>query len=341
MNFIMNKKTLPFNVKQTSTMIDKGTLTFNHPCQRPAGQWDIEKESLLIDSILRMFVPAIYGIQEELNGQKTYSIIDGKQRLTAIHRYLKDEFSLSNDLDEITLDSGGTFELAGKKFSELDTAVQETIKSFTLSFAIIEIDENDNEDQIVEEIFYRLNNGAAVSKQHLTFISTSPMVQNFVNDIIKNHNLFIQVAKFSDSQRKKSDPQISVLQTIMILSGLDYESLSAKHIEEFFQNKQISQELLDNVKQYFTILSDTFENQPNKFVQKIHIHSLCHLISKNMNQLDKVKDFILWYSENNKPADAYKNYCGAGNIKKEKTLSRLEGIEKEFKNWLKKQQSND
>jgi hypothetical protein len=330
----MNKKTLSWNVKQTVSMIDKGTLTFDHPCQRPAGQWQTEKESLLIDSILRMFIPPIYAIQIVNGDQKTYSVIDGKQRLSAIHRFLNDQFALS-ELEPITLESGGNFELSGKLFSELEQEVQEEIKGFTLSFCIIEIEENEDEENIIEEIFYRLNNGSPVSKEHLTLISTDQNIQNFVNETIKNHSLFTSVSHFSEGQRKKSDPQMAILQTIMILSGSEFESMAAKHIREFFKDTEVRQELFDDVNKYFTIISDCFDNKYTKFIQKIHISSLSYLIKNNMNKIEKVKDFILWYSENNKKGDDYRRFCGAGNVKKDITLKRLDGIQKEFDNWSK------
>jgi hypothetical protein len=333
---LMNKKTITWNVKQALSMMEKGTLKFDHPCQRPAGQWNEERESLLIDSILRMFVPPIYAIQEKNeNDSKIYSVIDGKQRLNAIQRFLKDQFALSN-LKNITLESGGNFEITGKKFSELDPAVQEEIKGTSLSFCIIEIEENDDEDQIVEEIFFRLNNGSAVSKQHLTLISTPENIQEFVNKMMF-HDLFTKVAKFSDSQRKNSDIQMSILQTVLILSGKEFNSLSAKDIQEFYQNNQIDNQLLIKISDYFDQLAGIFNGEQNKFIQKIHIHGLCYLLSKNQDQFEKVKEFILWYSVNSKAGDRYRSYCGAGNIKKDKTANRLEGIEKEFQSWLKKE----
>jgi hypothetical protein len=316
--------------------LKKQILTFNHPCQRPSGQWTIEKESLLIDSMLRMFIPPIYCIQENEEGNKTYSVIDGKQRLTAIQRYLTDQFALT-ELDPIILESGSEkFELTAKKFSELAPEVQEEIKGFTLSFCIIEIEETDNEDQIVEEIFYRLNNGEKVSNQHLTLISTGKNIQEFVNKMMI-HDLFTKVAKFTESQIKKSDPQMAILQTILLLSGKEFDSLSAKDIEKFYQNNQIDDQFLIKISDYFDQLMTIFNGEFNKFVTKIHIPSFCYLISKNQDQIQKVNQFILWYSNNSKGGDRYRAYCGAHNIKKENTKNRLEGIEKEFQNWFKKQ----
>lgn len=59
----MKRSPISWNVKQVVTMINKGTITFDNPVQRPGGQWKIEDKSLLIDSALRMFVPDVYAIK--------------------------------------------------------------------------------------------------------------------------------------------------------------------------------------------------------------------------------------------------------------------------------------
>jgi hypothetical protein len=72
---------------------------------------------------------------------KEYIIIDGKQRLSELHRFLNDKFALADleELKNVELDSGGTFNIAGKLFSELPQEVQEEIKGFSVKFLVFEI----------------------------------------------------------------------------------------------------------------------------------------------------------------------------------------------------------
>ena len=54
--------------------------------------WDIERKSLLIESImLRIPIPAFY-LQEDMKGNKL--VIDGLQRLSTIYSFMNNEFCL-------------------------------------------------------------------------------------------------------------------------------------------------------------------------------------------------------------------------------------------------------
>lgn len=124
--------------------------------QRAEGQWNGKQESALIESILKDYpVPNIYALENE---DKTWSIIDGKQRLTTIKRFMKDEFALSRSMPEVEVD-GEVFDIAGKRYSELDEKVQVKITDFTLP--IVGITGANEDDK--RAIFARLNNGASLT----------------------------------------------------------------------------------------------------------------------------------------------------------------------------------
>ena len=86
-------------IKALNEGIENGNIVFNHPMQRKPGQWDIEQQSLLIHSILANFaVPQTYALQMFDGDYDSFSVLDGKQRLTTIYDYMKDGFKLSEDL---------------------------------------------------------------------------------------------------------------------------------------------------------------------------------------------------------------------------------------------------
>lgn len=89
----MIKTTLNWTVKNLKSMYDgKNTLQMDHAIQRQSGQWDGDrlKKSLLIHSILANYpVPPIYCLKEAVNEKDySYSILDGKQRLTTTFDYI-------------------------------------------------------------------------------------------------------------------------------------------------------------------------------------------------------------------------------------------------------------
>lgn len=333
----MQRKSLSWSVKQVSTMINKGTIVFDNPVQRPAGQWKDEDKSLLIHSILEMFVPDIYAIQEKQESGNTYSIIDGLQRLTIIHSFINDEWQLT-ELPQIKLESTGEkFNISGKKFSELPEEVQDEIKSFMLAFKLIELDDNDDEESIVNDIFYRLNNGKVVSKEHLALVSAKKNVQEFVKRMITEHKLFTDVAHFTPGAIKKSDKQMTILQSIVLTSGLDFCTFAAKDIEKFFITSTITDEVLNRTEELFTVIADSFNNEYNKFCTKVNITSMVGFLNTQKSKHESI-NFITWYSKNSKPGDAYKNNCGAGSTKKEKVNGRIKGLKELFEKWQREQE---
>lgn len=333
----MQRKTLSWSIKQVNTMINKGTIVFDNPVQRPAGQWKDEDKSLLIHSTLEMFVPDIYAIQDKHESGNIYSIIDGLQRLTTIQSFLNDEWTLT-ELPQIKLESTNEkFNISGLKFSELPEEVQDEIKGFMIAFKLIELEEDDDEETIVDDIFYRLNNGKPVSKEHLALVSAKKNVQEFVKRIITEHKLFTDVAHFSAGAVKKSDKQMTILQSIVLVSGLDFCTFAAKDVEKFFAANDITDEVLNRTEGLFTVIADTFNNEYNKFCTKINITSMVGFLN-NQEKQGQAKYFLAQYPKASKPGDVYKEHTGAGSTKKEKVNGRVKGLTELFVKWVGTQQ---
>ena len=85
------------SLKSISDMTDSNSIDISPKYQRRE-RWDDKRESELIESfLLNIPVPPIYLAEDEYG---TYSIIDGKQRVTAINRFLNDKFQL-RDLGKV------------------------------------------------------------------------------------------------------------------------------------------------------------------------------------------------------------------------------------------------
>jgi hypothetical protein len=132
------------------------------PYQRESSVWSLEKQQLFIDSLLNGYdVPKIYlhdlrGIEET----KVYAVVDGKQRLTTIWRFLTNEFPLASDFriepnNYPELPPDAVPPAAGMYFRDIDPIWQEVLKSTFLAVVLIQ---NAREEDI-EDLFSRLNNG--------------------------------------------------------------------------------------------------------------------------------------------------------------------------------------
>lgn len=99
--------------------------------QRKAGIWDAKRQSRLIESLLiRIPLPALYMDEQ---GIEKYAVVDGVQRLTAIHRFL------SPKADSPLVLTGLEFltDAEGKRFSELPGVYQRRINEATLVAHVI------------------------------------------------------------------------------------------------------------------------------------------------------------------------------------------------------------
>lgn len=81
-----------------------GKLDLDPPYQRRS-VWNLEYKQFFIDSLIRNYpAPSIFLQVEYTPGQPAmYHVIDGKQRLTALFEYYRDEFSTSETLNDIAL----------------------------------------------------------------------------------------------------------------------------------------------------------------------------------------------------------------------------------------------
>jgi hypothetical protein len=127
--------------------------------------WSINHQQLFIDSILRGYdIPKLYLRKLAEGGAYTWEVIDGQQRLRAIWDFMTDVFPLSDDSDPVE-----GHKLAGLSFSDLHYSLKDTFLAYTLS--IVEVAKA--EDQEVEDMFLRLQNGE-FSRKTQRYIGNSP-----------------------------------------------------------------------------------------------------------------------------------------------------------------------
>jgi hypothetical protein len=141
-----------------SIYVERDTIWVDPDYQRQGDVWPLEKKQLLIDSIINRYdIPKLYfhKLDRELakKKKKSYSVIDGRQRLEAIFGFLDGEFSLSEDFEYIPDDSvqaaGFTYEDLAKKYPRL----KQRFEAFTLPITVVETDDL----ELIEEMFSRLN----------------------------------------------------------------------------------------------------------------------------------------------------------------------------------------
>ena len=334
----MIRTTLNWTVKNLKSMYDgKHTLQMDHVIQRQSGQWDGDrlKKSLLIHSILANYpVPPVYCLKEAISEKDySYSILDGKQRLTTIFDYIDGRYPLDTETPSVTIDDT-VYELGGKYFTDLDTECQQELLRFKFTIYGFE----DADDDLIEEIFFRLNNSTPLSKPQKAMPLCGVENAKFIKSILSDR-FFSEICQFSALQRRKSDDMCTLLQAMMLLDnryeGYEFSSISADEIMRYAASikNNYSEEQKNRLYDIIDYLEKVFPEK-DKMLKKINIPIAMLAADTAMgDSYDPVKNlyrvgpmyFRQWFSYFFAECyEEYKQYCSSGSIKKEKTLKRIE-----------------
>ena len=298
----------------------KNKYDFNHPLQRQSGQWNKLSMSKLIDSAIRLY--PIYPALVVDNGDDTYGVIDGKQRLTIFTSYANNEFALHKSLSPVDID-GTEYEIAGKKFDKLDEEVKERFKAREFQLYIMtNATEND-----IREIFARINSSKGLTNTQKRTVVENEELAKVVFEL-KSHPVFTKLT--TPTQRKKDEDKDIVRQVLMLSemsNEYDFGSFRNEDINKFIEryNGNINYGKVETIKEAMTALDTAFETiSVNKVTVPILLYGYYRIVKdkKGMQKWnDWVKNFIETYDTN----EEYKQYCnGSGTASSEMVKGRLQ-----------------
>lgn len=153
--------------------------------------WDLSKNQLLIDSILRDYdLPKIYLRETPNDLRYDFEVTDGQQRLRTMWAYSNDEFGL------------GQSEIAGKnlngvKFSSLPKELKDKFQEYDLSISLIKKATDDE----IRTLFARLQMGISLNPAELRH-AISSNIGRAIQMVINNHKLFNSDSKISNKRYK-------------------------------------------------------------------------------------------------------------------------------------------
>ncbi|TNI75899.1 hypothetical protein CF109_03460 [Aeromonas veronii] len=147
------------SLKSIAEMVNSGAIDINPSYQRRE-RWNREKKSDLIESfLLNIPVPPIYLAEDEYG---VYSVIDGKQRVTAISDYLNGNFPIYKPESFKSLD--------GYTFDSLPPSLKNALSIRPYIRVVTLLKQSD--DDIKHEVFLRLNKaGVALNSQEIRNVS--------------------------------------------------------------------------------------------------------------------------------------------------------------------------
>lgn len=340
-------------IKAINEGIENKTIVFDHPMQRKPGQWNLEQQSLLIHSVLAGFaIPSAYALQQFDGDYDSFSVLDGKQRFTTLNDYMKNGFKLAEDTPVVCIqkrkvitDEKGQrkqqtsveeYEIAGKYFSEIDPKLQENLKDKVLSVIVL----TNCTDEDIEEQFYRLNNGTALTKSQKTRVFLGDELAAFV-ERVEESEFFAEdshKACFSSLRRKQGDIQTTILQSLMLILDYSFKNFNNDAIMEFSKWFRVNHKDsdLEYCEELFNKLNMAVpvSEKPNKLMKKTTIPILVYhiqTIDELGISLEKYGRWIQEFMDSYTPDCEYASYCGQSSTSRVKVMARLEYVEKQLR----------
>lgn len=237
-------QTVEYDLDTLAKRIDNKTIRLDPDYQR-RHRWSPETSSRLIESlILNIPIPVIYisqdvDVDDEVSTETArYTVIDGQQRLTAIHEYLRNKFSLEG-LETLS-------ELNGSSYKDLPPFLIRRLEERTIRCLRID---STVDSQVKFDIFERLNTGSIkLEAQELRNATARGAFNNMIKSLAKNPEFqkIIQTAdKKEESNKVKKMEDVELILRFFSLRNENYKSLR-KGFKDFLTKSQMDFNKLDS-----------------------------------------------------------------------------------------------
>jgi Protein of unknown function DUF262 len=232
------------SIKSLQEQVEAGTLILADDFQRRR-VWDDIKASRLIESLLiDVPIPVCYLAELE---DGNFSIIDGQQRLTAIYRYLTDDFELTSlkvrsDLNKL-------------RFSQLGVADRRSIQ-FRMIRCIVVLKNSDPEIKI--DVFDRLNsNSVKLNRQELRNGLYKGDLSNLINKELSENEIFKKIRRAKDVDKRMNDCEIILRLFAFYFNGDSYTGNLPNFLDNYLRSGQkLNPENIDRHRSIFLKMID-------------------------------------------------------------------------------------
>ncbi len=262
-------------------------IDVNPDYQRNGDIWTKEKKQLLIDSIINRYdIPKMYFHKlPEGNSRFEYAIIDGRQRLETIWKFIDGDFSLGDDFSYLR---DPNVNMKGMTYSDLAKSYPKIKNQFdSTPLPIVVVDTDDLE--LIEDMFSRLNEAVPLnapekrnaiggfcisainrlSKQHffsrrIKFNNTRYQYREvairllFIEHCMRNEGKLVDTKKvyldgFARKYKKDGEQYIEEL--------LEFVSIITKYFASIFTDKDPLLAAQASIPIYYLVARDQYENK--------------------------------------------------------------------------------
>lgn len=273
-------------------------LDLDPPYQRRS-VWSQSDRRFFLDTIFRGYPsPSVFLHKQIVEGRTIYSVVDGKQRLETIIRFVKDEISIAKNF--------GDDRLAGKKWRSIkrDETLARTFWDYVVPVEFTNIIDDTN---VVNEVFDRLNrNSRKLVEQELRHAKFDGWFITFVESEAGSTDWEdLGVSTKARARRMRDVQFLSELLIVLLkgeVSGFDQEEISEYYAEyddisdlDFPFDEDDVVQRFNSTKRYLLALEREHSVVSKYASDFTDLYSLWALIALNQNRLPAVGEFASTY----------------------------------------------
>lgn len=329
----MNRSSLPVSVNTMKKWYesDDKVLQCTLPFQRHSGMWSpILKSNLVWSMLADSYIPPIVLLKdkrgEDSKGKDIfgYQVLEGQQRLiTTLFPFLNDEWTLHGSVEPVEVD-GFTYDIAGKKYSELEEELQDIIKNYRFTVQAIE---NYTMEE-AEKLYFNINSGVALSAMQKGKAKLGTELIEFLNTLLAG-SFFTQGINITEKQALKEDDLLMLMQGMALLdmknTGRDFKTISASAMLDYAESIRgsYSEDAQQTLMEIVDYLDKAFPAK-NKFLRKNNTPIVIVMASTALKQNIEAEAFRAFINNfANALYPAYEEASGSGNVKITNVKQRL------------------
>lgn len=329
----MNRSSLPVSVNTMKKWYesDDKVLQCTLPFQRHSGMWSpILKSNLVWSMLADSYIPPIVLLKdkrgEDSKGKDIfgYQVLEGQQRLiTTLFPFLNDEWTLHGSVEPVEVD-GFTYDIAGRKFSELEEELQDIIKNYRFTVQAIE---NYTMEE-AEKLYFNINSGVALSAMQKGKAKLGTELIEFLNTLLAG-SFFTQGINITEKQALKEDDLLMLMQGMALLdmknTGRDFKTISASAMLGYAESIRgsYSEDAQQTLMEIVDYLDKAFPTK-NKFLRKNNTPIVIVMASIALEQNVEAEAFRAFVNDfANSLYPDYEEASGSGNVKITNVKQRL------------------
>ena len=329
----MNRSSLPVSVNTMKKWYesDDKVLQCTLPFQRHSGMWSpILKSNLVWSMLADSYIPPIVLLKdkrgEDSKGKDIfgYQVLEGQQRLvTTLIPFLNDGWTLHGSVEPVEVE-GFTYDIAGKKYSELEEELQDIIKNYRFTVQAIE---NYTMEE-AEKLYFNINSGVALSAMQKGKAKLGTELIEFLNTLLAG-SFFTQGINITEKQALKEDDLLMLMQGMALLdmknTGRDFKTISASAMLGYAESIRgsYSEDAQQTLMEIVDYLDKAFPTK-NKFLRKNNTPIVIVMASIALEQNVEAEAFRAFVNDfANSLYPDYEEASGSGNVKITNVKQRL------------------